>query len=182
MSETRDQLKVIAAEQIRQKNLAAASFREMGKAAGIKSSSVHYHFKSRDALLQELLQDYIAQFLQELENRSDGITSPRQRMLNFFSLCSEEISNNQQSMIQAYVAGRHELTDAGREELNGFFESLYQWILDSLTPARFLPVPKESLARVVVAAVQGAALADRGRESHDHLQAVGEWITSLTRL
>lgn len=182
MSETRDQLKQIAATQIRLKNLAAASFREMGKAAGIKSSSVHYHFKSRDALLLEVLQDYIAQFSAELDSRTEDISSPRQRMLCLFDLCSEEVIEGQQSLLLAYIAGRHELTDASREALSGFLEYLYQWLLESLASARFLPVPRESLARVIVAAIEGAALADCGRGGQEHLDTVREWITSLTRL
>ena len=182
MSETRDQLKQIAASQIRQKNLAAASFREMGKAAGIKSSSVHYHFKSRDALLLEVLQDYISQFSAELETRTENISSPRQRMLSLFDLCAEECSNDQQALLLAYIAGRHELTDASRDALSGFIEYLYQWLLDSLASARFLPVPRESLARVIVAAIEGAALADRGLGQPEHLAATREWVTSLTRL
>tara|TARA_R110001583_G_scaffold27021_3_gene96941 strand:+ start:1902 stop:2219 length:318 start_codon:yes stop_codon:yes gene_type:complete len=68
VSETRDHLKTIATDQICKNNLAAASFREMGKAAGIKSSSVHYHFKSRDALLLELATDYQHAFLLNCSN------------------------------------------------------------------------------------------------------------------
>lgn len=181
MSETRNQLKEIASSQIREKNLAAASFREMGKAAGIKSSSVHYHFKSREALLLELLQDHNNRFMQTLEERTEGVTSPRQRMLSFFELCAEEVSGGGQPLLQAYIAGQHELTDEGRAELQGFLDNLYNWLLDTLAPARFLPVPRESLARVVLASVQGAMLMDRNRTS-DNLDAVREWITSLTRL
>ena len=80
MSETRAQLKHIAIDQIQQANLAAASFRELGKAAGIKSSSVHYHFQSRERLLTELLQDYDLKFFSELDAATAGTHRPRQRL------------------------------------------------------------------------------------------------------
>ncbi|MFK4753956.1 MULTISPECIES: TetR/AcrR family transcriptional regulator [Oceanospirillaceae] len=182
MSETRDHLKTIATDQICKNNLAAASFREMGKAAGIKSSSVHYHFKSRDALLLELATDYQHAFFAELQQRTEGITSPRQRLQQLCDLYTEHFTNNRQCLAQAYSAGMNELTEESQTAIHAFYEALFDWVLECLSSARFLPVSREALARVVVSALQGALVADRVGQDAVHLASVREWIGTLTSL
>lgn len=182
MSQTREQLKEIATEQICAKNLAAASFREMGKAAGIKSSSVHYHFKSRDALLLELLKDYQGRFFTELSSRTGDSSSPKQRLHTLFDLFNECKEQEIQCLVQAYSAEAHELNEETRVAINEFYDGLYDWVLESLSSARFLPVARESLARVVVASIQGALIADRAKPEGEHLSAVEDWLATLSSI
>jgi TetR/AcrR family transcriptional repressor of nem operon len=182
VSDTRDHLKSIATDQICKNNLAAASFREMGKVAGIKSSSVHYHFKSRDALLLELATDYQQAFFTELQQRTDGISSPRQRLQHLCDLYMDHFSSNGQCLAQAYSAGMNELTEDSLTAIQAFYDALYEWVLDCLSSARFLPVSREALARVVVSSLQGAMVADRVRPDTPHLESVREWLGTLTSL
>lgn len=182
MSDTRDQLKIIAVERIQKDNLAASSFREMGKAAGIKSSSVHYHFKSRDALLLELVKDFRQGFFDALQRRTGDISSPRQRLQHLFMMYADYYQNHELTLALAYQASFQELTDECRQAIAEFHNELQQWVLDSLQPARFLPIPKESLALVVSSSLQGALLMDRGQDGAAHLDAVQEWLASLSSL
>lgn len=182
MSDTRDQLKIIAVERIQKDNLAASSFREMGKAAGIKSSSVHYHFKSRDALLLELVKDFRSGFFDALQRRTGDISSPRQRLQHLFVIYADYYQNHELTLALAYQASIQELTGESRQAIADFHHELQTWVLDSLQPARFLPIPKESLALVVSSALQGALMMDRGQESAVHLDAVQEWLASLSSL
>ncbi len=182
MSDTRDQLKAIAIERIQKDNLAASSFREMGKAAGIKSSSVHYHFKSRDALLLELVKDFQKGFFDALQRRTGDISSPKQRLQHLFMLYAEYYRNQELCLTLAYQANVNELTSESRQAVFEFFDELEQWILDSLQPARFLPIPREALAKVVSSSLQGALMVDRGQSEAANLDAVQEWLSSLSSL
>ena len=178
MSDTREHLKSIATDQICTKNLAAASFREMGKAAGIKSSSVHYHFKSRDALLLELIKDYQKAFFELLEERTEG-TSGKQRLQVLCDVFTEYFTKDRQCMASAYSAGTHELTADSFAATNEFYDALYEWVLESLANVRFMSLGREALARVVVSSLQGALVTDRVRNDAVNLAAVQDWIASL---
>lgn len=182
MSETRNQLKSIAVERIQKENLAASSFREMGKAAGIKSSSVHYHFKSRDALLLELAQDFKRDFFDALQRKTGEISSPKQRLQHLFMLYADFYQSHELTLALAYQANAHELTDECRDVIQAFHNELNTWVLDSLQPARFLPISKESLALVISSSLQGALMMDRGQGAAEHLDAVQEWLASLSSL
>lgn len=182
MSEMRDQLKMIATEQIRQKTLAAASFRELGKAAGIKSSSVHYHFKSRDALLLELAKDYHKHFFNELQRRCRDISSPRQRLTILADVFCNDHKQQMQCLCQAYAAGIDSLNDDHRQVVQTFFTELQQWISHSLANARLLALPRDELAKVVVSALEGALMIDRGEAEQTRLQATKAWLATLSSL
>ncbi len=182
MSETRTHLKALATDQIRHANLAAASFRELGKAAGIKSSSVHYHFQSRDKLLTELLQDYNTDFFDRLDLMTEGMTKPRQRLLALFSIFEDSHKHQLQCMSLAYAASQHELSPASLEAVDHFLSRLEEWVTNTLANARLLPMPREQLARVLVSSLEGSLLFDRLHSEPRHLQATKDWICTLSSL
>ena len=180
MSETRAQLKHIAIDQIQQANLAAASFRELGKAAGIKSSSVHYHFQSRERLLTELLQDYDLKFFSELDAATASTHRPRLRLGALIDVFEHYHTHRRQCMSLAYAASPHELSDANLHAVQTFLEHMERWVEDALAKASLLPIPKDQLARVIVSALEGALLFDRLTDEPKHLNAARSWITSLS--
>jgi len=180
MSETRVQLKHIAIDQIQHGNLAAASFRELGKAAGIKSSSVHYHFQSRERLLTELLQDYDLQFFSQLNKLTADTHRPRQRLTALIDIFEQNHAHRRQCMSLAYAASPHELSDTNLAAVSTFLEHLEDWVAESLSKASLLPIPKEQLACVVVSALEGALLFDRLYDEPKHLNAARNWVASLS--
>ena len=182
MSDTRDNLVQLAKQQIREDKLAAASFRELGKAAGIKSSSVHYHFQSRDNLLTEVFGDFRHEFFSELDERTFNISKPRQRLLVLLSLFEDYQQKNWLGMTSAYAAGLKELNDESQQEVKFFLNQVEGWIAQSLSSASFLPISRESVAKVLISALEGALLMDRIQQESDCLPAVREWICSLSSL
>lgn len=182
MSDTRHQLKQIATNQIRRHTLHAASFREMGKAAGIKCSSVHYHFDNRDALLLELLNDYGQDFFVQLDERCADISSPAQRLQALAGLFMDSHSHHYQCLCLAFAAAGDESSADQQAAVQQFLQRLEQWLLDSLARAHFLPLPKPELARVIISALEGALLLDRGQDRPLRLEAVCAWLKTITRL
>ncbi|TNC92064.1 MAG: hypothetical protein CSH36_06475 [Thalassolituus sp.] len=180
MSETRTQLKSLAIDQIRQANLQAASFRELGKAAGIKSSSVHYHFQSRDKLLTELLHDYDMEFFEHLDVLTEGIHRPKERLKALVSVFEQSHAEKRQCMSLAYAASPHELSDTSLAAVDKFIFHLENWVTDTLQNASLLPVPRDELACVIVAALEGSLLFDRLHDDPRHLNAARRWIASLS--
>jgi len=83
MSETRDRLMDAAEHSIRQNGYNAVSFRELADDLGIKSASVHYHFRKKEDLGLALVQRYSASFFKALETQSKSATTPAQKISAF---------------------------------------------------------------------------------------------------
>ncbi len=182
MTDTRSQLKQIATEQIRRHTLHAASFREMGKVLGIKSSSVHYHFDNREALLLELVTDYEQEFFRQLDERCTGLTSPTQRLKELAAIFLNSHSAQYQCLCLAFAAAGDETSAEQRQAVQQFLQRLELWITDTLARAHLLPVSKPDLARVIISALEGALLLDRDQAEPLRLQAVCAWLKTITRL
>lgn len=182
MTDTRTQLKQIATEHIRRQTLHAASFREMGKVLGIKSSSVHYHFENRDALLQELVADYEQDFFRQLEEGCADLSSPTQRLQTLAGLFMNSHKAQYQCLCLAFAAAGDEASAAQRQAVQQFLLRLEDWVADTLSHAHLLSLPRPELARVIVGALEGALLLDRDQSEPRRLQAVCQWLQTLTRL
>lgn len=180
MSETRTQLKSIAIDQIRQANLSAASFRELGKAAGIKSSSVHYHFQSRDKLLTELLQDYDVDFFRHLNAQTSGLKRTKEKLFALIKVFEDGHHEKRQCMSLAYAASPQELSEDNLQAFHTFVEHLEDWVSEALSHASLLPIPRHELARLVVSSLEGSLLLDRLDTEPKHLNAAKLWISTLS--
>ncbi|MGB1092834.1 MAG: hypothetical protein ACPGYX_11975, partial [Oceanobacter sp.] len=108
--------------------------------------------------------------------------SPKFRLSCLFSMFLNLKQEGKQAIIQAYSADAGELNEDAKTAVNEFYEDMYNWVLDSLNSARFLPASREALARVVISSLQGALAMDRTREDSPHLAAVEEWINTLSSI
>jgi TetR/AcrR family transcriptional repressor of nem operon len=181
MSETRAQLKSIAIDQIRQANLSAASFRELGKAAGIKSSSVHYHFQSREKLLTELLQDYDVDFFRHLNAQTSDSRRTKEKLMALIKVFEDGHQQKRQCMSLAYAASPQELSEANLEAFHTFVAHLEDWVSEALNHASLLPISRQELACLIVSALEGSLLLDRLHPDPKHLNAAKAWISTLSR-
>jgi len=181
MSDTRSQLKQIAIEQIRRRTLHAASFRELGKVAGIKSSSVHYHFENRDALLLELVKDYEQDFFIQLKQRCHELSDPGQQLQQLAALFLLSQQSQYQCLCLAFAAAGDETNDQQRAAVEQFLQRLETWISAVLARAADHPDSAPQLARVILSALEGALLLDRDQPQAPRLNAVSQWLTTLIR-
>lgn len=181
MTDTRSQLKQIATEQIRRHTLHAASFREMGKVLGIKSSSVHYHFENRDALLLELVNDYEQDFFAQLEQRCQGVSDPGQQLQQLAALFLLSQQSKYQCLCLAFAAAGDETSDQQRSAVEQFLRRLEVWISAVLARTADHSGNAQLLARVILSALEGALLLDRDQPQAPRLSAVSQWLTTLIR-
>ena len=119
---TRDRILASAARLFAKKGYAETSVRELAVAVGLNSASLYYHFPSKNAILEQILQDYLDQvwyrYIDPMLNRhlrdnptSEGITSymmlrfPEDRseyFVNVLSILLQEQHRNPD--IRRYVA------------------------------------------------------------------------------
>ncbi len=76
-SERRDQILSIAARLIAKRGYSATTVRDIADEAGILSGSLYHHFSSKEAILQEILRDFMAGLLGRFEEIVAEGGSPR---------------------------------------------------------------------------------------------------------
>lgn len=76
-SERRDQILSIAARLIAKRGYSATTVRDIADEAGILSGSLYHHFSSKEAILQEILRDFMAGLLGRFEEIMAEGGSPR---------------------------------------------------------------------------------------------------------
>jgi len=76
-SARRAQLLAIAAEMFATRGYSQTTVRDIADEAGILSGSLYHHFDSKEAMLTEILQEFMGSLLQQIREIADAQDSPR---------------------------------------------------------------------------------------------------------
>lgn len=138
------------------------SFRELAKAVGVKSSSIHYHFPTKGDLGAALAQRYREDARADLGEPTDPQASFALLIANFRAALEH---NNRMCLCGLMAAEYDDLPDAVKVEVKGFADDVAAWVarvLRLLYPAQ----PEEAIAQqafAIYSAILGAQLTARGR-------------------
>jgi TetR/AcrR family transcriptional regulator, transcriptional repressor for nem operon len=138
------------------------SFRELAKAVGVKSSSIHYHFPTKADLGAALALRYREDAKATLGEPADPYASLAQLVANFRQALAR---NNRMCLCGLMAAEFDDLPDSVKAEVRGFADDVVAWlcrVLQILDPSR----PEDAIrqqAFAIYAAVAGAQLTARGR-------------------
>ena len=177
MSEVKKELKRIAIETVRQKGIQGITFRDLGAAVGIKSSSVIYHFESKALLLQEIARDFSQDFFQELERiraETSGVPRQLEALIDVFQHWED---TEQFCLCGMFAAESSQLDGDTRLIVQDYFLKMEAWVMQVLmesgTPLRH---PPELTAILLVSSLEGALLLDLTEEKTRRLATVKAWI------
>ncbi|MGF3053052.1 TetR/AcrR family transcriptional regulator [Microbacterium sp. YY-03] len=90
-SERRDQIMAIAAHLIARRGYSATTVRDIADEAGILSGSLYHHFSSKEAILQEILRNFMATLLAKLQRIETEETDPRVQLDRLIAVAFETI-------------------------------------------------------------------------------------------
>ncbi|MBV0895738.1 TetR/AcrR family transcriptional regulator [Microbacterium sp. NC79] len=90
-SERRDQIMAIAAHLIARRGYSATTVRDIADEAGILSGSLYHHFSSKEAILQEILRNFMATLLAKLERIQTEESDPRVQLDRLIAVAFETI-------------------------------------------------------------------------------------------
>lgn len=138
---------------------ASFSFRDLANDLGIKSASVHYHFRSKEELGVALLQRYQELFTRWAESRK-AVGSPKSDLLQWFEYEQHLCRAGDICPGGAFGAEFAVLPERVREELGKLHEVQRQWMRATLETGRQLGEIRaigkvEDQAEMVLAALQG---------------------------
>ena len=184
MTTTKEQLKQVAREKLQRQGVRALTMRDLGEEVGIKSSSVMYHFKSKDGLLLELATDYTNNFIQFLSQVDQTVPNPTRRMGALLDMIESVSADGKFCLCGMLASDVHELDDATTQVIKGYFSRFETWVAALLQDGGAAAYDKkgaESLAQVVVSGIEGAMLMDRSEGTLSRVTAIRAWAMSLMR-
>ncbi|WP_375203886.1 TetR/AcrR family transcriptional regulator [Hyphococcus sp.] len=166
MHDKREEILTVARAAAQAHGYNGLNFRELAKAVGVKSASVHYHFPTKADLGAELARRYREEAEATLESISASSADPARRLRNYvgvFRLALE--NNNRMCMCGLMAAEVDDLPDAVKAEVKLFGDVNAAWLAKTLGEASEGRSSKANRRRAlaVFAAVSGAQLIARGR-------------------
>lgn len=138
------------------------SFRELAKAVGVKSSSIHYYFPTKGDLGAALARRYREDARAELGKPVEPYAALAQLIGNFRSALERD---NRMCLCGLMAAEYDDLPESVKAEVKGFADDVVAWIgqvLARLDPSRSSEDIRQQ-AFAIYAAVLGAQLTARGR-------------------
>jgi len=166
----------IATDTVQRAGVHAITMRELGCAAGIKSSSVMYHFENKNGLLQEISSSYQQHFFERLDEIKTTIDNPAERLQSLVGLFEEGLIEEKICLCGMMAAEFDNLDDRTQATIKRFFFRLEAWVATQLSDAEANP----EAAPLIVSSLEGAMLLDRLDNESVRLKAVREWLITLT--
>jgi TetR/AcrR family transcriptional repressor of nem operon len=182
MDTTRGTLLRNATATVRKGGSPSLNFRDLGRSVGVKSSTVHYHFPTKAALLEEAAVEYTTGFIGALDQGTRKSRSFKQDLLVLVDLFVDA-QGEELSCLCGMLATEAEWLDPQvRAAVNRFFAKLQHWIVQraklwdvarpgGLTPARF--------AELLVSLLEGSLLLSRLDAHRSSLAAAREWVQGV---
>ncbi len=161
MSDIREKLIKHAINTIQKSGIHKLTIRELGKAVDIKSSSVMYHFKSKDVLMTELVKAYSEQFFIYLDEINEKTSDPKERLNKLIDLYEATIRDEKLCLCGMIVTENDNLNKDTKDLVIEFFNHLEEWIKQNL-----LLLKKDAVfAKVILSSLNGAMLIDNINEN-----------------
>jgi TetR/AcrR family transcriptional repressor of nem operon len=165
-----------AAQELAQKRgYAGFSFRDIAEAVGVKSSSIHYHFPTKDDLISALLDRYGASFLDALEERYAANPTPITAIGAFIELCRIVLVEQNRMCLCGMMASEADLLPPpARRGTADFFEACTLWLIP-----HFKGLGEENpraAAMDLIARLEGAMLMARISDNVENFTAIAERI------
>ncbi len=171
MSDVEDSILDAAERRMRRGGFDGFSFREIAADVGIKSSSVHYHFPTKEHLAAAVIRHYIERVAGEFDQRIAGGMSPSQSMDRNVPRNSAFRGN---TCVLAWPLGAafRDLPTEVAKEVKRFF----QMILNKLITAGY---PADQADEVVATITGGLMVANALNDFSAYDRAVSELVRAL---
>jgi TetR/AcrR family transcriptional regulator, transcriptional repressor for nem operon len=163
----------------------AFSYADLAERVGIRSASIHHHFRYKADLIAELLMRYRLDFAHRV-NGLNAIDSATDRLVAYAGLFSEVSAQGRMCLCGMSAAEWSSIGDAGREEVTAFLSDQRSWLTatlsDGLNRAVFdVDLEPPAQAEVMLVALEGALLLARaGGQTPDATAVMKHMLRLIT--
>ena len=166
----------------------AFSYRDLSDSIGIKTSSIHYYFPTKDDLGEKLVKEYRTNFqaaLSEIENTTDD---QKLMLEKYVSLFVSTLKQNGKICLCGMLASDYQtLSEKMQKQVRLFFDENELWLEEVLKSGKkkkaltFEGSPEE-IAATFFASLEGAMLVSRVYNDETRLQKVANgWLSTLIK-
>jgi len=178
----RDELLDAARPRIQRAGVGGFSYGDLAKELDIRSPSIHHHFPTKADLVAEVTATYRSDFAE----RVNGIDEPTAlaRLHAYAQLFNQTAAAGLLCLCGAIAAEWPDIADRARHEVVAFFDEQHIWltdqIADGVATGEFRDdIASDDIARVVLAALEGAVLMARPTAAPDLAATVGSAVIAL---
>lgn len=176
--DTKSKIMDLAEQHIIAGGYGAFSFRDIAEQIGIKSASVHYHFRTKGDLVSAVMERYTNEFASQLPDPMTVEFEP-QAMLNGFidGFKAKVIDQKHMSLCTMLTADKQVLPEEVSGSLAAFYEVKLQWLQQVLSRLPSLSGDDPETAAVrLLACLHGASVLVQATGKEDCFeQVVSAW-------
>ncbi|MBP0623940.1 TetR/AcrR family transcriptional regulator [Cupriavidus consociatus] len=168
---------------IRRRGFNGFSYRDLAELVGVKTSSIHYYFPSKDDLVLEAVREYG----KRRQARLDAIDSslpPAEQARQYLAPLRAGAGGDEACLVGMLGADVLMLPESVRSAMRDFVCLNEQWLARLFERAAALrqtpyPAPPQQLAQVAFGALQNGLISARLFGTTDRLDAAAGMLTSL---
>ena len=155
------------------------SYKDIQASLGIKTSSIHYYFPSKQDLAVAMTERYVTRFMEGLNEVAQRHDRGQDRLSALVDVYGSVLAEDKFCLCGMMASDAHGLPDSVTDLLTTFFKQLEQWVGDAI--ADIAPDAAESDAAWVVSALEGAMLIARHQGgSHQFKSVMSAALAKLT--
>ncbi len=128
-SDRREEILDIAQRLTQAKGLNGFSYIDISDKIGIKTSSIHYYFKTKDDLAVALIKRYHENFKLQLDFIDANSTTPEEKLIKFADIFKGLAATRETFCLCGMMAAElAALSDESHKELMRYFQACRQWL------------------------------------------------------
>ncbi len=162
----------------------AMSYRDLASAIGVKTSSIHYHFPTKENLALALMRRYREGFKTALATIDAEVKDPRLKIERYVDLFVGTVRAGRICLGGMLATDLTTLPESIRSEIRDFYSENEAWLSGMLTAGReagafkFTGSPKMK-AETLFSALEGVMVASRLFHDERRLLSAGDWIQGI---
>ena len=164
--DTADRILDLAERLVQTRGFNAFSYADVAGALGVTKASLHYHFPSKAALGERLIERYHSAFTDSLRAIDRETEDCRRKLDRYVQIYIDVLRDDRMCLCGMLAADFETLPDAMKAGVRRFFEANEHWLAGTLAEGRkekrvsFKGKPEEA-ASVLVSSLEGAMLVAR---------------------
>ena len=183
---TAQKILTVAQQSVQTKGFNGFSYRDLAAEIGIKTSSIHYHFPTKDALALELVKTYHAAFNLELDRITAESGNGRSQLEKYIELFEGNLAVDNKFCLCGMLASEiNSLSNDVKQAIQDFFTANEVWLSRVIANGQKDGSIKnigsaDLLATQLLATLEGAMLIVRSMEK-DNLAKFQQIVQSMVQ-
>ena len=166
---TAQQILDVARDLVRSRGYSAFSYADISERVGIRKASIHYHFSSKDELVEKLVRQYRETMTRKCDRIARSAVSPDRQLMEFARLYQDGLEDGQICLCAMLAADFAVLPQPVQNEIHVFFQETETWLIAVLQQGceeKNWPCHSSIAqeAKGIIAMLQGAQLLARSVE------------------